>query len=89
LAAFKEAVEPLEDFRRGLRAGADPDHFGDWRRNDSLGASLEDPEMRRALSSLREKLRQAGGNAHLLTSCLPERGRFSLTVPGPLIHLKI
>jgi hypothetical protein len=88
LASFKDAEAPLNAFRDEVRATGNPRDFADWRHSDSLRSALEDQEMRRALSSLRDKLRRAGGNAHLLLPCLPEKGRFSLTVSPALIHLK-
>jgi len=86
--AYREAVDALNAFREELRAAAPPGDFSDWRHGDSLKSRFDDDqELRKAVSSLRDKLRQAGGNARLLAPCLPEKGRFSLAVPAELIHL--
>jgi CRISPR-associated protein (TIGR02584 family) len=86
--AYTEAVDPLNAFREQLRAAARPTDFSDWRHGDSLKSKFDDDQdLRKAVSGLREKLRHAGGNARLLGPCLPEKGRFSLAVPGELIHL--
>jgi len=87
-AAQKDGLDDLNRFREALRAAAPPSDWADWRHGDALKLALEDQELRRALSSLRDRLRAAAGNAHLLAACLPQKGRFSLTVPGSLIHLK-
>ena len=89
IGAYAEAVDPLEEFREQLRASAPPNDFADWRGGEATRSKFEDDQdLRKAVSSIRDKLRSAGGNALLLAPCLPEKGRFSLSVPGPLIHLK-
>jgi CRISPR-associated protein (TIGR02584 family) len=86
--AYTEAVDALNAFREELRAAARPRDFSDWRHGDSLKSRFDDDQdLRKAVSGLRDKLRAAGGNARLLAPCLPEKGRFSLAVPGELIHL--
>lgn len=50
-------------------------HFGD------------EQDLRRVLSDLRRKLKTLGPPGHILADSLPERGRFSLDVPGPLISI--
>jgi CRISPR-associated protein (TIGR02584 family) len=89
IGAYIEAVDPLNEFREEVRA-ARPEHdFSDWRRGDALKARFDDDQdIRKCISSIRNKLRVSGGNAHLLSACLPEKGRFSLAVPAELIHLK-
>lgn len=83
--SYKEAAEALDVFRaEQVRA---PKDFSDWRHADSLRQSVDEQTIRKVTSSLRDKLRRAGGNALLLAPCLPEKGRCSLEVPGPLIHL--
>jgi len=86
--AQKEGLADLNQFRNDLRAAAPVNDFADWRHGDTLKSDVEDQELRRALASLRGKLRVAGGNAYLLVPCLPTKGRFSLAVPGPLIQVK-
>jgi CRISPR-associated protein (TIGR02584 family) len=88
-AVQKDALDALNDFREMLRAGAPKDDWSDWRQADGLKTQVEDDQdIRRALSSLREKILAAGGDAALLAACLPERGRFSLDMPAALIFLK-
>jgi hypothetical protein len=85
----KDALDALNEFRNALRAGAPKDDWADWRQTDSLKAPVaDDQDIRRALSSLREKIVGGGGDAALLAACLPERGRFSLDMPASLIFLK-
>ena len=92
-AAQKEAERPLKEFWETLRAEAPQEHWSDWRRADSLKSAFDDAradgqDLRRALSSLRGKVLALGGDAAALEACLPQRGRFSLAVPAPLIFLK-
>lgn len=88
-AMQKDALDDLNAFRERLRAGAPKQDWSDWRQADSLKAPVtDDQDIRRALSSLREKLLGAGGEAAALAACLPERGRCSLDVPAALIFLK-
>lgn len=89
LGSQKEALDPLKAFQKSLLLSAPDDDYSDWRHLDSIGEPMEEPELRRALSSLRSKLRKAGGQASHLADCLPSGpGRFSLTIPGPMIHLR-
>jgi len=79
----------LEAFRTDLAASAPAGDFADWRHGDSVRARwTDDQDLRKAISGIRAKLRTGGGNAPLLIPCLPERGRFSLTVPRSLIFLQ-
>jgi hypothetical protein len=88
-ALQKDALDPLNEFRQALRAEPPAKDWSDWRRADSLKSEFaDDQDIRRALSSLREKIQSLGGDAAALAGCLPERGRFSLDVPAPLIFLK-
>ena len=89
IGAYAEAVDPLNQFREQVRATAPPNDFADWRGGEATKAKFDDDQdLRKAVSSIRDKLRTAGGNAPLLAPCLPEKGRFSLAMPGPMIHLK-
>jgi CRISPR-associated protein (TIGR02584 family) len=89
LGSQKEALDPLKAFQKSLLLSAPEDDYSDWRHLDSIGEPMEEAELRRALSSLRSKLRKAGGQASHLADCLPSGpGRFSLTIPGPMIHLR-
>jgi hypothetical protein len=53
----------------------------------SAGAFNDEQDIRRVLSELRKKLRGLGQPGQILADALPERGRFSLDVPGPLIFI--
>lgn len=87
--AYAEALDDLNAFRDDLIAQAPENNFGDWRHADSLRSPWDEQDIRKAASGIREKLRQAGGDAAAaLASCLPEKGRCSLDVPGPMIHIK-
>jgi CRISPR-associated protein (TIGR02584 family) len=86
--AYAEAVDDLNVFRLQLLKDAPKDRLADWRHTDSLRASWDEQEIRKAVSGIRSKLRRSGGNAPLLAACLPEKGRCSLSVPGALIHFK-
>jgi hypothetical protein len=88
IGAYAEAVEPLNVFRESLWGAARADDFADWRGGDATKTKFDDDQdLRKAVSSIKQKLRRAGGNAHLLATCLPEKGRFSLSVPGSLIFI--
>lgn len=89
--AYKSATDDLNAFRQEQIAAAKD--ANDWRRADSLKAELKDPEQAerflvKAISNLRDKLRQRGGDAATFAACLPEKGRCSLDIPGPLIFIK-
>jgi len=87
--SYSEALDPVNEFREELRQTRPDRDLSDWRYGDGVKNSFDDDqELRRAISSIRDKLRRAGGNALDLVPCLPERGRFSLEVPGPLIEIK-
>lgn len=89
LGAYGEAVDPLNEFRESLCAEAPSSDLSDWRHLDSLRSPFEadGQDLRRALSSLRDKLRRAGSGPAALEACLPSKGRFHLAVPGSLIEL--
>jgi CRISPR-associated protein (TIGR02584 family) len=87
-AAYKDAIDSLNDLRRDLRDSIPPDNFSDWRHADALRAPWEERELTKAISSLRDKLRRAGPDATALSPCLPEKGRCSLDMPPSLIHIK-
>ena len=91
LASYKEALAPLNEYRERLRESAPPNNWSDWRYADSLAQAFDesdDQDLRKLVSSLRVRLRRTGNNASALANCLPEKGRFSLTVPGSLIQIK-
>jgi CRISPR-associated protein (TIGR02584 family) len=86
--AYAEAVDALNAFREQQLADRPKDDFGDWRHADSLRANWDEQDIRKAVSNLRARLRQRGGDLAAFAACLPEKGRCSLDLPGPLIHLK-
>lgn len=87
LPSYKDALDPLTEFQKQLREDAPAGSFADWRHKETLASLFEDDQdVRRAVSSLGKKLRLAGDPASRLADCLPEKGRFSLTVPAGLIH---
>jgi CRISPR-associated protein (TIGR02584 family) len=102
LAAFDEAVNELEDYRKEVRRQAPPNDWSNWRHHESLNklfipekiASRSDQapdttrELVRVLSDLRAKVKRAGGDAALLASVLPRKGRCALDVPGEMIFIK-
>ncbi|MBN8247349.1 MAG: TIGR02584 family CRISPR-associated protein [Verrucomicrobia bacterium] len=89
LGSYKDAVPVVDAFRAPLSRSAPPKNLSDWRHGIAVSQPfLEDQELRRALSSLARRLRETGGNAPLLAPCLPEKGRFSLTVPAELIFIR-
>lgn len=88
LSSYKEAEDRINEFQTFLRQSIPAATMGDWRHGDALKSAFDEQDLRRAISSLRNKLRRAGGNAYRLAPCLPEKGRFSLEIPGPLIHIK-
>jgi CRISPR-associated protein (TIGR02584 family) len=88
LGAFGLAPDPLGEFQQELRRQADPRHLGDWRHGACTTDTLEEQDLRRALSSLRKRLRGAGPDGAQLAGLLPERGRFTLDLPPAQIHLR-
>ena len=88
VAAYDEVIADLEQFRKEIRQTAPPQDWGDWRHASGLDRSFDSRELIRILSDLRRKAKRAGGDAAFLASVLPERGRCSLDIPGPLIHIK-
>ena len=89
LGAYAAAIDPINDFRKQLKAEAPSNDFSDWRHGDGLSSPFDADadDLRRALSSLRAKLHKVGGAGAALASCLPGKGRFGLTVPGALIEI--
>jgi len=87
LSAYDEAIVELEEFRTALRAAAPPDNWSDWRHSDSLARSFDTRELTRVVSDLRAKSKRAGGDCALLAAVLPAKGRCSLDIPAPLIHI--
>lgn len=88
LVAQKDAMESLNAFCQGLVDAAPDNDFSDWRHTESLGKDLEDVDLRKALSSLRQRLLESGPATAAVAGCLPRKGRFSLSIPGPMIFLR-
>lgn len=86
--AYKDALDDLNAFRTEQVQQASGSDFNDWRHADSLREECDDRFITKAVSGLRDKLRQRGGDAALLAACLPEKGRCSLDIPGAMIFIK-
>ena len=62
ILSYTDALDPLNQFQKDLRESAPADALGDWRHGAAFRNPFQDEmEIRRALSSLRQKLRRAGG----------------------------
>jgi CRISPR-associated protein (TIGR02584 family) len=77
-ATYKEAVDLLNEYRQQLQSEARENDFSDWRHSNGIASDFNEEEIRKAVSSLRVKLKNAGPNAMALVSFLPEAGRFSI-----------
>jgi CRISPR-associated protein (TIGR02584 family) len=88
LAAYDEALTGLDETRLEVRASAPPNDWSDWRHSASLDAVLTERDLVRILSDIRQKARRCGGDAALLASVLPSRGRCALEIPAPMIFLR-
>lgn len=88
LGSFSHVPELLAGFQRELRLEADPRNLGDWRHGGCTTDPLDEQDIRRALSSLRKRLREAGTDGATLSHLLPERGRFTLDLPSAQIFLR-
>jgi CRISPR-associated protein (TIGR02584 family) len=86
--AYKDALDDLNAFRIEQRQEAAARGPNDWRLADSLRQECDDRFITRSISELRGKLQQRGGDAALLAACLPEKGRCSLDLPGPMIFIR-
>lgn len=89
LPSYKDALNPLDEFRELLVKDAPENDFSDWRRSNAMKSKMDDEqEIRKSLSSVRKKLMNAGGDAVYLAHCLPQKGRFSLDAQPSLIYIK-
>lgn len=88
LSAYDEALVDLEDARKQLRSSAPPNDWSDWRSSPTLDRPFTERDLTRALSDIRAKAKRAGGDAAFLADVLPQKGRCSLDIPGPMIHIK-
>ena len=88
ILAYNDAIDPLHAFQADMRREADPRDFGDVRHGDAFGQGFLDIDIRRALSSLKQKLRNMDANGARLADLLPERGRFHLDLPSPQLRLR-
>jgi CRISPR-associated protein (TIGR02584 family) len=79
--AYKEADSVLNEYREQLRLDAPENDFSDWRGLKSIASAFDEQEIRKIVSSLRTKLKEAGPDAMLLLPYLPEPGRFSIDLP--------
>lgn len=85
---IKELIDDLEAFRQELISTAPATNGADWRHEVADLAPLQERDVTRVLSDIRRKARQASNDATLLAGVLPERGRPTLDIPGPMIFLK-
>jgi hypothetical protein len=85
---YKEAVDELNRFRRDIGRAVNPNDLADWRRQPSVQSDLDEEALRKNLSSLRGKIQSTSEETAPLVACLPEHGRFSLDIPGPMIFIK-
>lgn len=88
LNSYDEAIVELNEFREQIRQEAPANDWSDWRHSDGLNRPFDVRDLIRVLSDIRAKAKRAGGDAAFLASVLPEKGRCSLEVPGPMIFLK-
>jgi CRISPR-associated protein (TIGR02584 family) len=88
--SYAEAVPPLNAFLGELRSTAREENPADWRHGDALTSKFDADaqDLRRALSSLRGKLRRFGPPGIQLAAALPEHGRFSLEAEPSLVFLR-
>jgi len=85
LPSYADALEALH---RHAREWQDLMDAGMLKPGSLPAASFgEEQDIRRVLSDLRKKLRSLGSPGITLAAALPSRGRFSLDLPGPLIHV--
>lgn len=83
IPSYGEALDELERCAREWQTMIDE---GKLPRGTAAAATFGDEQdVRRVLSDLRRKLKSLGAAGHVLADALPERGRFSLDVPGHLI----
>ena len=89
LPSYKDASSLVEEFRKQVLQDAPQNDLSDWRQSVGMQSKLDDEqEIRRSLSNIKKKLMNAGGDAMYLVHCLPQKGRCSLDVSGPLIFIK-
>lgn len=88
LRHFNLIPEPLAEFQKELRSNADSRNLGDWRHGACTTDTVDEQDIRRALSSLRKRLRTAGPEGGTLSLLLPERGRFTLELPAAQMFLR-
>lgn len=90
LTNYKDAAESVAAARNELLEThrQSPNSRSSHWSTELAHTDINEEFIRKTISSLRTKLRQRGAPLSDLTSCLPARGRFSIEVPGPMIHLK-
>lgn len=86
--AYKDAVDALNSFRTEMLGAVPRKDFSNWQHSDSLQSQWDDRAITKASADLRGKLRGHGPDAAALATCLPEKGRCSLDVPGEMIFIK-
>ncbi len=86
---YKAAIDFVQKMADAVRNEATRNDSTDWRHNAATQGSfacIDDRWIVKNLSSVRDKLRDAGGPAAALVALLPERGRFSLDLPAKNIR---
>ncbi|MGC9035395.1 MAG: CRISPR-associated ring nuclease Csm6 [Verrucomicrobiia bacterium] len=86
--SYKEAIDPLNQYREQLIETAPKNNPADWRFSQSLKNKYDEDDLRKHIYSLKEKARRIGGEAASLAMVLPEKGRFGLEIPGSMIFIK-
>ncbi len=84
--SYKDALDALNEARTEMTADVPKGGRGDWR--DSWRDSWDERSITKATADLRAKLRGRGADAAALASCLPEKGRCSLDMPGEMIFIQ-
>jgi CRISPR-associated protein (TIGR02584 family) len=86
-AAYKNAENALNEYREQLGREVPEDDFSDWRGSKSIASGIDEEEIRKAVSSLRAKLKKAGPEAMALLPFIPEAGRLSIDLPRKQISV--
>jgi CRISPR-associated protein (TIGR02584 family) len=85
---YKDGIDVFNEFRKGLVETAPKENLADWRFSDAIRKDFSEEDLRKCLSSIREKVRRCGGDIANLALVLPERGMLGLQIPPSLIYIK-
>lgn len=86
LPAYVEAIAALAHHAKDWREMIDSGKLA--AKTQPAPVFSDEHDIVRVLSDLRRKIKTLGQSGHVLAAALPEKGRFSLDVPGPLIHVQ-